>query len=215
MLPRTAYANCKGNCLVGVQGYDSAYFSDLEGDVCETKLWVYHPDADHVNQTTWLYFDGTSWWTEAGIADGAYVHNDPHSPVFYWADDNSQYHYSEHFATYGPAAGSQYYWKIQHRTGNWWNVNIAGYSYGSGSWQDTIGADIPVAGLEYTNPNSGETSASGSSNSFYWVDFAGHTGTSWPNPSYTVPNSGGAATGFWYHQYWYFSDRTWDQPWTC
>jgi hypothetical protein len=147
------------------------------------------------------------------MANGLYVYYDVTQPTFYWADDNTQYGYNEHFASYGPTAGDIYGAQITLRSQPWWNVSIAGYTYGYGSWHNTSEATSMYTGVEFTNATSGYQSDSGASHTLYYYDNNGTKIQGWPNAGVLVNTS--LATGFWYQNYWWWADRTWDQPWTC
>jgi hypothetical protein len=76
-------------------------------------------------------------------------------------------------------------------------------------------AYILYTGTEYTNDGSGYTSESGASHPTEWFDTFNTEHDGWSNGDVLNLNGTSNATGFWYHQYTWWADRTLDQPWSC
>jgi hypothetical protein len=150
-----------------------------------------------------------TYWTEAGIVNGDDAVT---QPTFYWADNNTKYGYSPHFASFGPVLGNHYLAYIDLRSQPWWNVYIDGWTTGSGSWHNTATAYGLVTGVEATNASTQYTNESGASQDTSWYDTPGNSHLGWVKGR--DPEQDSPARAFWYHPYTYFSEEI-GQPWTC
>lgn len=192
-------------------GYNSSGNHGGSASLCVTKLWIYDPVNDHVNNTIWMLVDphDINYWTEAGMVNGDDAVT---QPTFYWADNNTQYGYNAHFANFGPTLGSHYFAYIKLRSQPWWNVYIDGWTTGAGSWHNTSTAYGLQTGVEFTNPSTSYTNESGASQSTSYYDTSGNSHLGWvPGNS---PEQDPPSQAFWYHQYTYFSEEI-GQPWSC
>jgi hypothetical protein len=197
----------------GDTGADSLTASGISGSMCVTELANLDPNNSHVNETMWLFTNlSAPYWTEVGIWNGFNVSgNTTHVPRFYWEDNNSVYGNSWHGDfTDSVGLGSHYYAYIRHRTGNWWDVYINGWTTGSGSYQATSTGSFEQVGLEFTESN--QQAESGAVQSVSYWDSGGTNHLNWPGASNSQNSPG---QGFWYKQYNYYSTILNNTTWSC
>jgi hypothetical protein len=214
---------CAG-CLAVVGGSASANYyaigtgSNPNGDLgdgavlCSTDLSLYAPSFDHVSNELWLLWNG-GWWTEVGMAEGYFAKAGvvATSPVFFWADNNTQYGYNEHPWSVGPVLGAHYTASITLYNQPWWHASLPGLGLTGNSWHNADHAYYQQTGLEGTTTFAGWLSESGASQSAGWFDSSGyHVGFANGNHSVDSPYQ-----GFWYQPYNYWSEKTSGDNWSC
>ncbi len=196
------------------QGFATVTANGIAGSACETVLANLSPNSSHVNESLWESIPNATWewWTEVGIWNGFNIAGTPTSvPTFYWEDNNSVYGNSWH-GDFGQSvqAGTHYYAYIQHRTGNWWNVYIDGWTWGSGSYHEGSLGYAEAVGDEWTDAS--VNSESGAvQNVGYW-NSSGSWNLGWPNATNVQDGPG---QGFWYQHYYYYSTILNQTTWSC
>jgi hypothetical protein len=186
----TQAAACSGSshCYAIAQGGGNPNYGGY-ATLCTNALAVSDPTTTFVDNEMWVNMSTGYYWTEAGVTVGSHSAGGYNSsPRFFWADNNTQYGYHEHYATWGPSMNEYDGDSISYNQGNWWYVNVGNWT--GNSWQNTSHANLLQTGVETTTDNVAE---SGSSSQLDWYDTNWNAQAGWPNSSTYV--NGGA--GYW------------------